>query len=89
MLSSLGLGFVGLCLVPSRSFERVGGQRVVRGALLCGRWSLIVYCGAFGGKEMIDVLRVRRGHERSSSIFFLSLFFLGLQVGLPHGLLAL
>jgi hypothetical protein len=38
---------------------------------------------------MIDVLRTRRGLKRSSSISFLLLSILGLQAGLPRGLLAL
>jgi hypothetical protein len=61
----------------------------VRGALLFGKWSLIVLCGVFGGRETLNVSRIRRGLERSSSIFFFLLFTLGLQAGLPHRLLAL
>jgi hypothetical protein len=53
------LAFVGLCLAPSRSYLRVGGREVIRGALLFGRWSLIVLCSVFGGSIIIDVLRTR------------------------------
>jgi hypothetical protein len=89
MLSLLGLGFVGLCLAPLRRFLRVGGRRVDREARLFGKWSRIVFCGAFGGSRTIDASRTRRGLERSSSIFFLLLFILGLQAGSPRELLAL
>jgi hypothetical protein len=47
----------------------------------------ILWC--IGGSEIIDVLRTRRGLERSSFIFSLLLSFLGLQAGLPRRLLAL
>jgi hypothetical protein len=81
----------GLCWVMPRSIKELlaswGG--VVRGALLFGRWSLIVFCGAFGGSKTIDISRTHRGLERSSSISFLLLFLLGLQAGLPRGPLAL
>jgi hypothetical protein len=52
----------GLCwvsLAPSRSYLQVGGRGVVRGALMFGRWSLIVLCGVFGGSKIIDVSRTR------------------------------
>jgi hypothetical protein len=89
MPSLLDLGFVGLCLASSKRLLRVGGRRVVREARLFGKWFLIVFCGAFGGSEIIDVLRTRRGLKRSSSISFLLLSFLGLQAGSPRGSLAL
>jgi hypothetical protein len=89
MLSLLGLGFVGLCLAPSKRFLRVGGRRVVREVRSFGKWFHIVFCGAFGGSETIDVSRTHRGLERSSSISFLLPSFLGLQAGSPRGLLAL
>jgi hypothetical protein len=53
------------------------------------RYIHIVFCGAFGGSETIDVSRTHRGLERSSSISFLLPSFLGLQAGSPRGLLAL
>jgi hypothetical protein len=89
MLSLLGLGSVGLCLAPLRKFLRVGGRRVDREARLFGKWSRIVFCGAFGRSRTIDASRTRRGLERSSSIFFLLLFILGLQAGSSRELLAL
>ena len=86
---SLGLAFAGLCLTPSRSYSLVGRWEVIRGALLFGKWSLIVLCGVFGGSEIIDVSRTRRGLKRSSFIFFFLLSTLGLQAGLSCGSLAL
>ena len=88
MLFLHGLAFAGLCLVPSKSYLRVGSQVAERGVPLCGKWSLIVLCGVFEEKETIDVSRTRQGLERSSSISFFLLFTLGLWAGLPRGVLA-
>jgi hypothetical protein len=82
MPSSPGLAFAGLCLASSRSYLRIGGWKVVRGAQLFGKWSLIILCGVFGGSKIIDVSRTRRGLEMSSSIFFFLLSTLRLQAGL-------
>ena len=60
----------------------------VRGVLLFEKRSLIVLCGVFGVKEIIDVSRTWRGLKRSSSIYFFFLFTHGLWVGLPRGVLA-
>ena len=68
----------GLCWVLPRFVKELfvswwtGGR--MKSALLFERWSLIVLCGVFGGSEIIDVLRTRRGLEKSSSISFLLLF---------------
>jgi hypothetical protein len=80
-LSLLGLVFAGSCITQLRIYLRVGGRVVVRGALLFGKWSLTVLCGAFEGKETIDVLRALRGLQRSSSMFFFILFIPGLRAG--------
>jgi hypothetical protein len=88
-LSSFGLVFVGLCLAQLKIYLRVGGRVVVRGALWFGKWSLTLLCGAFGGKETIDVLRALRSLERSSSMFFFSLFIPGLRDGWHCGLFVL
>jgi hypothetical protein len=79
-----------VCGMPSLlGLACVGGREVVRGALLFGKWSLIVLYGVFGGNVTIDVSRTRRGLEWSSSIFFFLLSILGLQAGLSRGSLAL
>jgi hypothetical protein len=83
-----GSAFAGLCLASSKSYLRVGACEAVRGVLLCGKWSLIVLCGVFGGKETIDASRTQQGLERSSFISFFLLFTLGLWAGLPRGVLA-
>jgi hypothetical protein len=74
MPSLHGLACVGLCLAPSRKYLRVGGRKVIRGALLFGKWSLIVLCGVFEGSVTINVSKTRRDFERSSSIFFFTLY---------------
>jgi hypothetical protein len=88
MLFLPGSAFAGLCLTPSKSYLQVGARVAVRGVPLCGKLSLIVLCGVFGGEETIDALRTRRGLERSSFISFFLLFTLGLWAGLPRGVLA-
>jgi hypothetical protein len=89
MPSSSGLVFAGLCLAQLKIYLRVGGRVVIRGALWSGKWSLTVLCGAFGGKETIDVLRALRGLERSSSMFFFSFFIPGPRAGWHCGLFVL
>jgi hypothetical protein len=60
----------------------------VRGVLLFEKWSIIVLCGVFGVKEIIDVSRTRRGLGRSSSIYFFFHFAHGLWADMPRGVLA-
>ena len=68
----------GLCLVmPSRVVELLVGRLLVAlGVLLCGRCCLIVSCGAFRRKRMIEILRIARGCWRSLTLFssILSIF---------------
>jgi hypothetical protein len=54
-------------------------------------WKMAPHCimWCIWSEKTIDVSRTRRGLERSSSISFFLLFTLGLQAGLPRGLLAL
>jgi hypothetical protein len=85
MPSLPGLVFVGLCLVRSRSFWRVGGHVVDLEARLCGKWSLLVLCGVFGMSETINASRILRGLLRNSSTFFSLLFSPGQRVGWPRG----
>jgi hypothetical protein len=85
MLSSLGLAFVGLCLVQLRIYLLVGGRVVVLGALLCGKWCLFVLCGVFGESKMLDVSRILRDLVRSFSTFFFLSYSPGLRAGWPCG----
>jgi hypothetical protein len=66
----------------------VVGRAAVRGVQLCGKWSHIVFCGVFRGKETIDASRTWRGLQRNSYITFSFLFTPGPWVGLPRGVLA-
>ena len=50
------------------------GRVAIGGVLLLGKWFLFVLCDVFGGSVMIDVLRIRRGLVRNSSIFSFLLF---------------
>jgi cytosine/uracil/thiamine/allantoin permease len=43
MLSSVALGFLGLCLDELLTCLHVGGLLVALGMLLCGRWRLLVF----------------------------------------------
>jgi hypothetical protein len=81
----LGLAYVGLCLVPSRSHLRVGGQEVVRGTLWFGKWFLIILCCVFGGSIIIDVSMTRRNLERSSFIFSFYSLYLDYRLACPAG----
>ena len=36
-------------------------------------WSIIAYCGVFGGREIVDVLKILRDLFPTSSYFFLEL----------------
>ena len=88
MLFLHGSAFAGLCLAPSKSYLQVGARVAVRGVPLCEKWSLIVLCGVFGGKETIDISRTQRSLKKSSFISFFLLFTLGLWAGLPRSVLA-
>jgi hypothetical protein len=85
MLFLPGLAFAGLCLAPTKSQLHVGGRAAIRGVQLCGKWSLIVFCGVFKGK---DASRTSQGLQRNSYITFSFLFTPGLWAGLPHDVLA-
>ena len=85
MPSLPGSVFVGLCLAWLRIYLLAGGRVVVQGVLLCEKWFLFVLCGVFGGREMIDVLRILWGLARRSSIFFFLPFSPGQRAGLPAG----
>jgi hypothetical protein len=50
---------------------------VVLRVQLCGRWSLVAFCGACGGKEMIDSLRTKKDLLRNSFPFSFILCTLG------------
>jgi hypothetical protein len=68
---SPGLVFFGLCLARLRSYLLVGGQVVVLGELLCGKWFLFVLCAVFGGSKKIDV---SRSSEELLHFFLFTLF---------------
>jgi hypothetical protein len=85
MLSLIGLVFVGLCLARLKSYWLAGGQVVVPGVLLFGKWSLSVLCGVFEVSETIDASRTPRGLLRNFSTFFFLPFSPGLRVGWPRG----
>jgi hypothetical protein len=56
--SSAFLGFLGLCHLGLWIFYLagvVGAERLGLGSF--GIWSLFVFSGVFGGREMLDVLR--------------------------------
>jgi hypothetical protein len=65
MLSSPGLGFVGLCLTRLQIYMPAGGWVAIRGVRLFGKWFSYALCGVSGGSVMIGVLRTSRGHRRN------------------------
>jgi hypothetical protein len=73
-VSSVDLGYLGLCLHEQSTYIRVGGFLVVLRVLLCRRWCLCVCCGVYGMKEMIEVLRTERSLEEIKSLFFYTLY---------------
>jgi hypothetical protein len=50
----------------------VGGLVAAIGVLVCGRWCLRLFCGVY--EEMVEILRIVRGHWRRSFFFFKILF---------------
>jgi len=48
----------------------VGGLLAALRVLLCGRWYLHAFCGVFGGKRMIEVLRTVIGLRRTLNLYF-------------------
>jgi hypothetical protein len=43
-------------------------------AHLCGRWFCPAFCGVFGGKQIIEVLKIVRGRWWNLSISFFKIF---------------
>jgi hypothetical protein len=83
----------GLCWVMPRSIKELlaswGTAGRTRSVVV---WKMIphcILCCIWREQNNRCFSRTRRGLERSSSIFFLLLSFLGLQAGLPSKLLAL
>jgi hypothetical protein len=72
----------------------VGGLPATHRVLLCERWCLRAFCGVYGGKGTIGVLRIARGLWRTLSIFFNTLYlwiatYVSLLVISYHDLLVL
>jgi hypothetical protein len=70
MFSSIDLGCLRSCLDELSICMLVSGLLATLGVLLCERWFLHDFCSVYGGKKMIEVLRIVRGLWKRLSLFF-------------------
>ena len=84
MLSSLGLGFAGLCLALLEIYMPTGGRVTVRGVRLFEKWFPYALCGVSGGSVMIGALKTSRGHRRNLYTCSFLHSSLGLRGGWPY-----
>jgi hypothetical protein len=75
ILFSIALGCLGLCHDGLLICSLVGGLRVGRGVLRCGKWHPLAFFGAYRGKEITGALRMWRSPlEEILSSFYHTLY---------------
>jgi hypothetical protein len=61
MLSLVALGYHGLCLIRWLICWLAGGWVVALGVLLFEKWCFLALCMAYGGNEVTEISRTKKG----------------------------